>query len=49
MTPFSLVFQRYLVVALFTLLTIAFYLVGDAVNTMLFPRYSSDAKAKKQK
>jgi len=41
--------QRYLVVALFTLLTIAFYLAGDAVNTMLFPRYSSDAKAKKQK
>ena len=37
--------QRYIIVALFTLVTILFYLVGDSANTYLFP--SSETKKKK--
>ena len=40
--------QRYLIVALFTLVTIIFYFVGDAITSCQFPTLSSETKKKKK-
>jgi len=40
--------QRYLIVALFTLVTIMFYFVGEAITSCQFPSLSSETKKKKK-